>query len=462
MADSDLSAGDVAVVLTSMVAAVTMTLVTALAPLGFCGLTPPPMKPKKPLVTGVSPAKSAKDFTGSICVNAHWDYTNTPYYSDYATVKGALVDLHITCDRSSYRPGVAWYTARLNDLAASGIKHTVILDDELFNATAADRAEADLNSDGTVSTAEAVTRLMDTMPNIIALEGPNEELWDAGQCAATLQLAQETWAAKQADSRYNGIPFIGPSAAWPTQYSCLGDISGITDGGNAHPYPGDLPPSATIAGANWSAAGWLRNTRLAVGSTAPVWATETGYNTAINATDPGPGLSEAADGKYMSQIYFALQRIGYTKVFKYELLDEFDNPALDDDQSHYGMLRYDLTQKPSYVTLNRIMDLLDDSGQANLTPLDYTVTGTPSTFRSYLLQKTDGSHWLAMWNDIKVWDGTTGTDLTPADVTVTLSLTSRKTVDVYRPYSSASPVSSSTGTTVEVAINADVALVKIQ
>src|SRR5215213_10246546 len=80
LADGNLPAGDVAVVLMSMVAAVAMTFVTALLPLGFGGFVPPPIKPKKPPVTVVSPAKSAKDFTSSVCVNAHWDYTDTPYY----------------------------------------------------------------------------------------------------------------------------------------------------------------------------------------------------------------------------------------------------------------------------------------------------------------------------------------------------------------------------------------------
>src|SRR5215218_3110007 len=124
MADGDLSAGGVAVVLTSMVAAVAITLVTALLPLGFGGFMPPPIK-------------SAKDFTSSVCVNAHWDYTDTPYYSDYATLKAALLDLHVTCARGHYKPGASWHTARLNDLAASGIKHSLIMDDEYWD-TAAD------------------------------------------------------------------------------------------------------------------------------------------------------------------------------------------------------------------------------------------------------------------------------------------------------------------------------------
>src|SRR5215207_3144330 len=462
MADRDLSAGDVAVVLASIVAAVAVTLVMALLPLGFGGFMPPPIKPKNTPVTGVSFAKSAKDFTGSVCVNAHWDYTDTPYYSNYATLKAALLDLHVTCARGHYKPGASWHTARLNDLAGSGIKHSLIMDHEYWDS-ASDIAEADANLDGVVSTAEAVDNLMENAPDaILALEGPNEELWDAGECAATLQITQEIWAAKQADSRYNGIPFIGPVAAWPTQYTCLGDISGITDGGNTHPYLSNLSPDATDAGSNWSAQGWLNNARAAFGADAPIWASETGYHTAINETGTHEPVSETADGKYMSQLFFAFQRTGYEKVYKYELIDEFDNLDLDDDQSHFGLLRYDLSQKPSYVALNRVMDLLYDGSQANLTPLDHTVANTPTTFRSYLLQKSDGSHWLAMWNDVSIWDETTAVDLNPADVTVTLNFPRAKSVDVYRPYSSASPVSSATGTTVNVGINADVALVKIQ
>src|SRR5215217_6480304 len=147
MADGDPSAGEVAVVITSMVAAVAMTLVAALLIPGFGGFMPPPIKPKKPPVTGVSPAKSAKDFTNAVCVNPHWDFMDTPYYSEYTTLKAAMIDLHITCARGGYRPGAGWYTARLNDLAASGIKHSMIIDDELFNSTAGDRAEADANLD---------------------------------------------------------------------------------------------------------------------------------------------------------------------------------------------------------------------------------------------------------------------------------------------------------------------------
>lgn len=419
-------------------------------------------KPKSPPPTksGTMPAKSLQEFRNGVCANVHWNFLDTPYNGSFTALKNALVDLHITCARAMWSPGESWHTTRLKDLAAVGIKHSLLIDDEFYDDSAEDRAAADADSSGHVSAAEALDYLMDVAPEtVLQLEGPNEELFDSTQCAASLQNAQDVWAAKQADSRLADIPFIGPSAAQSTQYSCLGDISAITDAGNIHSYPGGLSPEATTAGSS-SLQSWMQNARAVVGEQAPVVATETGYHTAINYGGGHSPVSETADGKYTSQLNFAYQRAGVQRAFKYELVDEFNNPALDDLQSNFGLLRNDLSQKPAYVSLNNVMDLLADDTQATLIPLDYSVSGAPATFKQYLLQKSDGTHWLAMWNDISVWNGTT--DLTPSDVNVTLTLGTAKTIKTYRPYTSASAASTTTGTSASVPINADVTLVEIR
>ena len=421
-------------------------------------------KPKSPPPTksGTMPAKSVKDFEAGVCVNTHWNFLDTPYNGSYTALKNALIDLRITCSRAAWSPGESWHTNRLKDLAASGIKHSMIIDDEFYDDSAEDRAAADADSSGHVSAAEALDYLMDVAPEtVLQLEGPNEELFDSGQCATTLTNTQQVWTAKQADSRYNGIWFVGPSAASPTQYACLGDISGITDAGNIHHYSGDLTPEASENGsADWRLSGWISNVRAAVGPNAPVVSTESGYHTAVNDPDGHRPVSETADGKYMTQLHFAFQRAGLSRTFKYELVDEFPNAAKDDLQSNFGLLRNDLTEKPAYTALNNVMDLLADDMQATLIPLDYSVSGAPGTFKQYLLQKSDGTHWLAMWNDISVWNGTT--DLTPSDVNVTLTLGTAKTIKTYRPYTSASAASTTTGTSDSVPINADVTLVEIR
>jgi hypothetical protein len=174
--------------------------------------------------TGTMPFKSAKDFTAGVCVNAHWYFGSTPYTVSYASMKSAIQDLNITCARDQWNPASSTQTTRFNDLSASGIKHTVIIDRRRFNDETADRTAADTDASGAVSTAEAIDHLLDNAPgSVLSLEGPNELL--ATDCADAITTAQEIWAVKQSDSRLANIPILSPAAAQPTENSCLGDLS---------------------------------------------------------------------------------------------------------------------------------------------------------------------------------------------------------------------------------------------
>lgn len=411
---------------------------------------------------GTLPAKSAKEFTEGVCVNAHWYFGSTPYTNNYTDMKTALQDLHITCVRDQWYPGSTTQKDRFVDLAAVGIKHSVIMDSRIFDADAAARAAADADSSGAVSVAEAIDHLLDNAPgSVLTLEGPNENIFDGTSCTSTISQANQIWAVKQADSRLTDIPVLSPSASDPNHYTCLGDLSAVTDEGNIHSYPGGVTPEATEHGPPWSLQGWMDNATVPVGSGSPMTATETGYHNATSTSSGHIPASETADGKYMSQMFFSYQRLGVHRIYKYELVNQTNEPTLTDIEKHFGLLRNDLTQKPSYVSINRIMDLLSDPTPAYLTRLNHTVTSTPANFKSYLIQKSDGSHWLAMWNDISVWDTVTKTDLTPSDVTVTVTFDSSKSLTVYRPYVSASPVTTTTASSVNVAINADVVLVRV-
>jgi hypothetical protein len=428
--------------------------------------TPTQTPTPTPSAAGVMPAKSVKDFSDGVCVNAHWFYSDTAYGPNFDALKAALQDLRINCVRDMWNPGSATQRTRLNDLAAAGIKHAMIIDSRHFNNSDPDRTIADFNRDGAVTVAEAVKALLDTAPgSVLTLEGPNERQADAAGCAQTLSEQTDLWAAKQSDPRLADVPIILAAPATPTQVTCLGDVSAITDEGNIHSYPGGYTPEATersLCSTCWSLYGYLYNMRNAVGADAPITATETGYHNAMADLEPHNPTSEAADGKYTSQHFFSYQRAGVHRIYKYELIDQFDNPALDDKEKHFGLLRFDLSKKPSYTSIRNVKELLADSSQAELTPLDYTVSGAPAKYKSYLLQGSDGSHWLAMWNDVKIWDQAAQRDIAVADVPVTLNFGTSKTADVYRPYSGVSSVASSSGTSITVGINADVALVKIQ
>lgn len=422
----------------------------------FLGRNTPPPHTK----SGTMPAKSVQQFRNGVCTNAHWYFGSTPYTASYAALKTAILDLGITCLRDQWSPGDSVQKDRFVDLAASGIKHSVIIDSRYFNDNAADRTAADADSSGSVSVAEAIDHLLDNAPgSVLALEGPNELL--ASNCASAITQLQEIWAVKQSDSRLANIPVLSPSAAQPTENSCLGDQSAYTDEGNIHSYPGDSPPEATERGTDWSLAGWKSHVQDVVGQDVPIVSTETGYHNAVNTTDGHLPVSEAADGKYTAQMYFAYQRAGVHRAYKYELVNQFSNPALDNIQGHFGFLRNDLTEKPSYASVDNMMDILADSGSTTtLTPLSYQLTSSTGTVKSYLLQKSDGSYWLAVWNDVKIWQTVTG-DLSPADVTATLSFADAKSLSIYRPYLSASVQESVSSSNKQLSVNADPLLIKI-
>ena len=85
-----------------------------------------------PIVAGAIPsaqavsvtAKRSNDFIDSICVNTHLGYADTPYGSQYSTVKQKLVELGVRHIRDG---GTKSYVIdRFKDLAAVGIKTNYI------------------------------------------------------------------------------------------------------------------------------------------------------------------------------------------------------------------------------------------------------------------------------------------------------------------------------------------------
>jgi hypothetical protein len=75
------------------------------------------------------------------------------------------------------------------------------------------------------------------------------------------------------------------------------------------------------------------------------------------------------------------------------------------------------------------MDLLADSGTAAAPrPLKYHLDGTASGDESLVFQKSDGSYWIAIWNEAD----------SPHGVTVTLPDGARQ-IDVYDPLSGETP-----------------------
>ena len=182
----------------------------------------------------------------------------------------------------------------------------------------------------------------------------------------------------------------------------LGDLTAFLDFGNMHPYAAGSPPSK-----HW---GWGLSMERAIAEARkvsgdkPILVTECGYHNRVG--NPGhPGVTEAAEGKYLPRLFFVYFNQGMTKAYKYELLDEKPDPEFTDREQHFGLLRVDGTPKPSFLALRNLICLLSDSGADTETgSLDFQLSGATDDVKRTLLQKRDGTFWLALFQDSVSYD----------------------------------------------------------
>jgi hypothetical protein len=141
--------------------------------------------------------------------------------------------------------------------------------------------------------------------------------------------------------------------------------------------------------------------------TIPLAATETGYanRDRTNPTaDPNPSsVTEWVTARYLPRQILEHYRRGMRLTTLYELMDVYD-PG----QAHggFGLIRRDLSRRPSFYTVKGLLNLLKDSS-TSFTPgsLDYAVT-VPSgntTVRRLLFQKSNGEFYLVLWNEAFNW-----------------------------------------------------------
>jgi hypothetical protein len=341
-------------------------------------------------------AVPARQFTDSVCVNTHLHYLDTAY-ARFPELRDALLEAGIEHVRDSQlhdgAPSYSTIAARWQELASLGMGVTAGVNP----ADALEEANAN--------------------PAVEATEGPNEpDLAGPGWQQRLLDAQRALWEGTRAQPNLASKPVLAGALGHSEHWSeFTGDLAPYFTYGNIHAYPGGLPPGDNL-GEELAAVAKPFAGR-------PVVATETGYHTATDAprTEGHLPASERAHGIYVAQMYLEYFRRGIARTCIYELVDLKPNPEHDSREENFGLLRNDLTPKPAFRSVARMQALLADPLPATSPePLDYTLTGPP-TLRRLLMQKGDGSWWLAVWNDESVWDPVERTDLSPPDASATLS-----------------------------------------
>ena len=331
----------------------------------------------------------AADFLDTLGVNTHVD---SPPYDDTARIVGALSYLGIHNIRQT------------SPIDAGSFAGDVAL------GKAGERIDLVVNGGGPVSLAGAMGDVNRLAPYLNAVENVNEvaiyPIAYAGLTGvnAAVALQKDLYNAVHADPLLAGVPVYSFTigGADPSAYPSIGDLSPWTDDANIHSYPPDgLRPifviHAAIAGGRTDA------------PSKPVVVTETGYYTLTNSVGWG-GVPQDVQAKYLLSEVLDEAAAGVSRTYLYDLLDDGADPSGTNQEDHFGLFNVDGTPKQSATAIHNLTTLLADTGPAasTFTPsaFSFSAQGVPYDYtgNTLLLDKSDGSHVIAVWNEEQTWN----------------------------------------------------------
>ena len=262
------------------------------------------------------------------------------------------------------------------------------------------------------------------------IEGPNEyDISGSAQWATELRTYQRELARRVRASRgLEGVRIVGPSLV--ANEDGLGDISATLDLGNSHPYTGGEPPRRDFVDDELGEAAKLAGDK-------PVVVTEAGFHNAMNATAGQPPVPEDIAASYVLRTILQHFAQGIPRTYLYELLDEKPEPAQRDPEQHFGLLRNDFSFKPAAVAVQNLIEVLGERRVPDR--LDAVgVEMVDGDVESLTLQRADGDHLVALWDDdVSAWDTATRERRKVPPQDVTLRLDTGRDVRLHRPVRSA-------------------------
>lgn len=362
--------------------------------------------------------QSAYSFVNSIGVNTHLNYFDRTY-GNFELVERKLKSIGIRHVRDGVHLLNADYNktvySRWSQLGSIGIRFDAVLDPRSALGTL------------TVDKLDQVEKLAgDT---IESFEGPNElDISNMPNWASVdRDYQRDVYQSVKSMTAAKPIEVLGPSLAFASKGSFVGNISDRVDYGNLHPYPAGKMPSSVFP----------EQILLAkeVSGDKKLFITESGYHNALDDHSDQPAVSETAAAKYIPRLFLENFSQGIRRTYLYEFLDEAPDPGLTNFQMHWGLLRSDGSEKPAFTAVKNLINELSDSAEpAHLEQMTYSL-GTPNTqIHHLLLQKSDGQFFLILWQEVSSYDSKKQQDITVSPQPVTLTLDhSVRSISTYEP-----------------------------
>ena len=331
--------------------------------------------------TPAVPADSLVDIVGTNLHMTFCDATSNYCNANYATMKQLLINSGIRHYRDGATTPNYWPNNRFLDLANAGIHENAVIT--------------------TGTTPAQLASFFAYNPTAESIEGPNEvNQANDPQYPGDIVALMNTMAPIV---HQQALPLIGPSIAWINstinQYAPLAPIAPDLDYGNLHDYFGGRNPGTQGWGATWNgtqygsiAASVFVDASMA--GSKPAIATETGWS------DSAGNVPRNLVARYEPRLFLEHFRAGVHRVFQEQFLDYGG-----DSFATTGLIDSGMQPKPAYYALKNYIQSLSDPGPSFAPKaLAFQLNGIDSSVHQLLMQKRDGSYWLAVWIEGEAWN----------------------------------------------------------
>ena len=297
-----------------------------------------------------------------------------------------------------------------------------------------------INGNGPVSLEGTLQDIAAVKPYLNAIEAPNEvNIWPITYSGlsgikAAVAFQMDLYASVRSDASLNDVPVYSFTLGGilPSDVPDLGDLSDISDYANIHTYAANgIQPSWVIPASVEGMA--------TIASNDPVVITETGYYTLPGNKDWG-GVSDTVQAKYLLTTAFEDAQNGISRTYFYDLIDDASDPQGTDREAHFGFFTHDGKAKPAATAFHNLSVILSDTENSTAShgTVGYSVQDLPWTGGSMTLQADNGKIFIALWNDVALWDASSGKEIAAASQKVTVTLEQAASViRVYDPMTGA-------------------------
>ena len=368
--------------------------------------------PGSPSPLSSEQAVPADSLVDSVGVNIHLHHGNT-VYGNFPLIRQLLQDLHIRHIRdgmidTTWKP----YYERHSELGRMGIRGLFLTSPSLSDKTLLDwpsRVQGEFEG----------------------YEAPNE--WDNSRdtnWAKTLNsFMPHLYQLVKNNPQTESFFVVCPSLIHASHYDVLKTLkaqetseqrnTAECDYTNMHNYFGGRNPGTSGWGANgYGSIEYNKNLVQGAWPSVAIMTTETGYYTSAE----GDGIPQDIEGTYLPRVILEQYLHSVRRTYLYELIDQSANYS--NQEGHFGLANADGTPKSAYTALKNLIQIMADPGKNfSATPLTLSLQSANKNLHHLILQKRDGSYYIALWIERETFDVHSKTSRPPLQDPVRVLLT---------------------------------------